>query len=249
MGFAKTVPVAGQTYSRKIDYQAAAALCGVAQSLHKFGNDLRLLQHMKEIEEPFEQVGSSAMAYKRNPMRSERLTSLCRYSMSLSTSPAMTAAEQWFERTLDDSANKRLSIPDSFLAGDASLIIALDIGDGLLVYPAVIARHIDEELPFMATENIIMASVKKGGDRQAIHERIRVHSMAAAHEVKMEGKEAIFSNDWPTTKRYLFPATKSGVFSMSKHSSVAPRSRPASLLPVISTRCYPGRSAMGLSKK
>jgi adenylosuccinate lyase len=190
MGFAKTVPVAGQTYSRKIDFQAAAALCGVAQSLHKFGNDLRLLQHMKEIEEPFEktQIGSSAMAYKRNPMRSERLTSLCRYIMSLSTSPAMTAAGQWFERTLDDSANKRLSIPELFLAADASLIIALDISEGLLVYPAVIARHIDEELPFMATENIIMASVKKGGDRQAVHERIRIHSMAAAHEVKMEGK-------------------------------------------------------------
>jgi adenylosuccinate lyase len=190
MGFRQTVPVSGQTYSRKIDFQAAATLCGLAQSLHKFGNDLRLLQHLKEIEEPFEktQVGSSAMAYKRNPMRSERLTSLCRYIISLSFSPAMTAAEQWFERTLDDSANKRLSIPEIFLTADAALIIALDICEGLLVYPAVIARHIEEELPFMATENILMASVKKGGDRQEIHERIRLHSMEAARGVKIEGK-------------------------------------------------------------
>lgn len=190
MGFRQTVPVSGQTYSRKIDFQAAASLCGLAQSLHKFGNDLRLLQHLKEIEEPFEktQVGSSAMAYKRNPMRSERLTSLCRYIISLSLSPAMTAAEQWFERTLDDSANKRLSIPEIFLTADAALIIALDICEGLLVYPAVIARHIGEELPFMATENILMASVKKGGDRQEIHERIRLHSMEAARGVKIEGK-------------------------------------------------------------
>jgi adenylosuccinate lyase len=190
MGFARSVPVSGQTYSRKIDFQAAAALSGLAQTLHKVGNDLRLLQHLKEIEEPFEktQVGSSAMAYKRNPMRSERLTSLCRFIISLSTSPAMTAAEQWFERTLDDSANKRISMPEIFLSADAALIIALDIAEGLLVYPAVIARHIDEELPFMATENILMASVKKGGDRQEIHERIRLHSMAAANGVKMEGK-------------------------------------------------------------
>ncbi len=190
MGFAQTVQVSGQTYSRKIDFQVAGALCGLAQSLHKFGNDIRLLQHLKEIEEPFEttQVGSSAMAYKCNPMRSERLTSLCRYIISLSLSPAMTAAEQWFERTLDDSANKRLSIPEMFLAADASLIIALDIGGGLRVHPAVIARHIDEELPFMATENILMASVKKGGDRQEIHERIRLHSMESARRVKMEGK-------------------------------------------------------------
>jgi adenylosuccinate lyase len=190
MGFKQTVPVSGQTYSRKIDFQAAAIICGLAQSLHKFGNDLRLLQHLKEIEEPFEktQVGSSAMAYKRNPMRSERLTSLCRYIISLSFSPAMTAAEQWFERTLDDSANKRLSIPEIFLTADAALIIALDICMGLLVYPAVIAQHIDEELPFMATENILMASVKKGSDRQEIHERIRRHSMEAVRVVKTEGK-------------------------------------------------------------
>jgi adenylosuccinate lyase len=193
MGFNESVAVSGQTYSRKIDYQAGSALCGCAQSLHKIANDLRLLQHLKEIEEPFEksQVGSSAMAYKRNPMRAERITSLCRLIISLSQSPAMTAAEQWFERTLDDSANKRISIPEMFLAADAILIIATNVCEGLVVYPAVIARHVTEELPFMATENIIMESVKAGGDRQEIHERIRVHSMEAAKQVKLEGK----SND------------------------------------------------------
>jgi adenylosuccinate lyase len=189
MGFKKSVPVSGQTYSRKVDFQAIALLSGLAQSLHKTANDVRLLQHLKEIEEPFgkEQVGSSAMAYKRNPMRSERLTSLCRYIITLCLSPAMTAAEQWFERTLDDSANKRLSIPEAFLAADASLIIATDISEGLVVYPAVIKRHIADELPFMATENILMAAVKTGGDRQELHERIRTHSMEAAKKVKLKG--------------------------------------------------------------
>jgi adenylosuccinate lyase len=191
MGFNQPLPVTGQTYTRKIDYQAASLLSGLAQSLHKMANDIRLLQHLKEIEEPFEksQIGSSAMAYKRNPMRSERMTSLCRYIISLCQSPAMTAAEQWFERTLDDSANKRLSIPEMFLSADASLLIAVNIADGLVVYPKVIARHIEEELPFMATENIIMACVKKGGDRQVLHENIRVHSMEAARQVKMEGNK------------------------------------------------------------
>jgi adenylosuccinate lyase len=191
MGFEKTVPVSGQTYSRKIDFRAAALLSGLAQSLHKLANDLRLLQHLKEIEEPFEkkQVGSSAMAYKRNPMRSERLTALSRYIIAISQSPAMTAAEQWFERTLDDSANKRLAMPEAFLAADASLIIAANVCDGLVVYPAVIARHIGEELPFMATENIIMAAVKAGGDRQEVHERIRRHAMEAAKKVKEDGME------------------------------------------------------------
>jgi adenylosuccinate lyase len=190
MGFATIVPVSGQTYSRKFDFSATAALSGLAQSLHKMSNDLRLLQHLKEIEEPFEkdQIGSSAMAYKRNPMRCERITALCRYIITLSQSPAMTAAEQWFERTLDDSANKRLSIPEAFLAADAALIIAANVAEGLVVYPAVIARHIAEELPFMVTENIIMAAVKRGGDRQEIHEKIRVHSMEAAKQVKLEGK-------------------------------------------------------------
>jgi adenylosuccinate lyase len=190
MGFKRTVPVAGQTYSRKLDYQGTSMLCGLAQTLHKTANDIRLLQHLKEIEEPFEksQVGSSAMAYKRNPMRSERITSLCRYIISLNQSTAMTAAEQWFERTLDDSANKRLAVPEVFLAADASLIIATNVCEGLVVYPAVIARHISEELPFMATENIIMAAVKNGLDRQEVHEFIRVHSMEAGKRVKLEGK-------------------------------------------------------------
>ena len=190
MGFKNVIPVSGQTYTRKIDFQAASLLSGLAQSLHKLANDIRLLQHLKEIEEPFEkdQIGSSAMAYKRNPMRSERMTALCRYIISLSQSPAMTAAEQWFERTLDDSANKRLSIPEMFLAADASLLIASNICDRLVVYPQVINRRIREELPFMATETIIMAGVKKGGDRQVLHEQIRKHSMESARIVKMEGK-------------------------------------------------------------
>lgn len=193
MGFTKIFPVTGQTYTRKIDSSVTAILSGLAQSLHKMANDIRLLQHLKEVEEPFgkKQIGSSAMAYKRNPMRSERLTALSRYIISLSSSPAMTASEQWFERTLDDSANKRLVIPEAFLAADASLIIALNICDGLVVYPKVIERHLLEELPFMATENIIMESVKKGGDRQLIHEQIRQHSMNAAKQVKEFGK----SND------------------------------------------------------
>ncbi|MDR2579083.1 MAG: adenylosuccinate lyase [Chitinispirillales bacterium] len=189
MGFDDVFPVTGQTYTRKIDSQITSILSGLAQSLHKFANDIRLLQHLKEIEEPFErgQVGSSAMAYKRNPMRSERLTALCRFLMSSAQSPAMTAAEQWFERTLDDSANKRIVVPQAFLAADAALIIAVNVCSGLVVYPKVIAKRIDEELPFMATENIIMEAVKKGGDRQDVHERIRVHSMEAGKVVKMDG--------------------------------------------------------------
>jgi adenylosuccinate lyase len=190
MGFAESVPVSGQTYSRKIDSNIVAALSGLAQSCHKIANDIRLLSHLREVEEPFEsgQVGSSAMAYKRNPMRSERITSLARYIMSLASSPAMTAAEQWFERTLDDSANKRLSIPEAFLAADAVLIICQNVTSGLVVYPQVIARHIAEEMPFMATENILMEAVKKGGDRQSLHERIRQYSMEATKAIKMEGK-------------------------------------------------------------
>ena len=191
MGFDEVFPVTGQTYTRKADAQIASILGGLAQSLHKLANDIRLLQHLKEIEEPFEkgQVGSSAMAYKRNPMRSERLTALCRFIISNSLSPAMTAAEQWFERTLDDSANKRLAIPQSFLAADAALIIAENVCDGLAIYPNVISKHIKEELPFMATENIIMESVKRGGDRQLLHEHIRVHSMEAGKKVKVDGGE------------------------------------------------------------
>ncbi len=189
MGFGSVYPVAGQTYSRKVDSRVLNVLAGIAQSAHKFSNDLRLLQHLKEIEEPFEktQIGSSAMAYKRNPMRSERMAALSRHVIINALNPAFTAAEQWFERTLDDSANKRLSVPEGFLATDAILTLYLNIAGGLVVYPKVIAARIDAELPFMATENILMAAVKKGGDRQDLHERIRVHSMAAGNRVKADG--------------------------------------------------------------
>ena len=190
MGFKETAPVTGQTYNRKVDANVIATLGGVGQSGHKFSNDLRLLAHLKQMEEPFEkkQVGSSAMPYKRNPMRCERIASLARYVISLTSSPAMTAAEQWFERTLDDSANKRLAIPEAFLAIDAILCIIANVIDGLVVYPKVIQAAIDMELPFMATENILMAAVQAGGDRQSLHEIIRKHSLAAAEEVKQYGR-------------------------------------------------------------
>lgn len=187
--FAGVVPVSGQTYSRKIDAQALATLSGIAQSASKLATDLRLLQHLKEIEEPFEtnQIGSSAMPYKRNPMRSERICALARYVIADSLNPAFTAATQWFERTLDDSANKRISIPEAFLAVDAILNILLNVSAGLVVYPKVIAQRVRNELPFMATENIMMQAVKRGGDRQELHERIRTHAMAAGKRVKEEG--------------------------------------------------------------
>lgn len=190
-GFDKVFGVSGQTYDRKIDAKVLALLSNIAQSAHKFTNDLRLLQNLKEIEEPFEknQIGSSAMAYKRNPMRSERIGSLAKFVMSLSSSSAMVAATQWFERTLDDSANKRLAIPQSFLAVDAILLIWNNIMNGIVVYENRIKKHIMDELPFMATEYIIMEEVKAGGDRQEIHETIRIHSMEASKKVKMEGKE------------------------------------------------------------
>ncbi len=189
IGLPQSYPVTGQTYPRKIDSQVLAVLSGIAQSAHKMATDLRLLQHRKEVEEPFEkdQIGSSAMAYKRNPMRSERMCSLARFVISLESSPAMTAATQWLERTLDDSANRRLVIPQSFLAIDAVLILYQNIADGLVVYPRVLARNLDAEIPFMATENILMAAVAAGGDRQDLHERIRRHSQAAAAMVKQEG--------------------------------------------------------------
>ncbi len=189
MGFAQVYPVAGQTYSRKVDSRVLNVLAGIAQSAHKFSNDIRLLQHLKEIEEPFEkgQIGSSAMAYKRNPMRSERIASLTRFVLAAAVNPAYTAAEQWFERTLDDSANKRIAVPEAFLATDAVLMLYNNISAGLVVYPKVIERHLADELPFMATENILMAAVKRGGDRQDLHERIRVHSMAAGNRVKQDG--------------------------------------------------------------
>ena len=190
-GFKKRFMVAGQTYDRKIDSEIMNLLANIAQSAHKFTNDLRLLQHLKEVEEPFEknQIGSSAMAYKRNPMRSERISSLAKFVIALQQSTAMTASTQWFERTLDDSANKRLSLPQAFLAVDAILIIWKNILDGLVVYPKMIEKHIMAELPFMATEYIIMEGVKNGGDRQELHEKIRVHSMEAGKMVKVHGLE------------------------------------------------------------
>ena len=191
MGFDKRFLVTGQTYDRKVDSEVMNLLGNIAQSAHKFTNDLRLLQHLKEVEEPFEksQIGSSAMAYKRNPMRSERISSLAKFVIALQQSTAMTAATQWFERTLDDSANKRLSLPQAFLAIDAILIIWKNVLDGLVVYPKMIEKRIMSELPFMSTEYIIMECVKNGGDRQELHERIRVHSMEAGKMVKIEGKE------------------------------------------------------------
>jgi adenylosuccinate lyase len=191
MGYSSCFAVSGQTYSRKLDSQMLSILSGIAQSAAKFSNDIRLLQHLKEIEEPFEknQIGSSAMAYKRNPMRSERIASLSRYVIIDSLNPSITEATQWFERTLDDSANKRISVPEAFLAVDAILNLYLNVADGLVVYPKVIAQHLERELPFMATENIMMDAAKRGADRQQLHERIRVHSMAASRVVKEEGGE------------------------------------------------------------
>ena len=191
MGFEACYPVSGQTYSRKIDTRVLNVLAGIAASAHKMSNDIRLLQHLKEIEEPFEknQIGSSAMAYKRNPMRSERIASLARFVMVDALNPAITSATQWFERTLDDSANKRLSIPEGFLAIDGILDLCLNVVDGLVVYPKVIEKRLMSELPFMATENIMMDAVKKGGNRQELHESIRELSMEAARNVKVEGKE------------------------------------------------------------
>ena len=189
MGFKDCFPVSGQTYSRKVDSRVLNVLAGIASSAHKFSNDIRLLQHLKEVEEPFEksQIGSSAMAYKRNPMRSERIASLSRYVMSDLMNPYITAATQWFERTLDDSANKRLSVPEAFLAIDGILDLYMNVADGLVVYEKVIEKHIMAELPFMATENIMMDAVKRGGDRQELHEKIRTLSMEAGRNVKERG--------------------------------------------------------------
>lgn len=191
MGFDKVVPVSGQTYSRKMDYQVVSVLSGIVQSASKFAYDLRLLANFKEMEEPFEknQIGSSAMPYKRNPMRSERICALARYVICDSLNPAFTSATQWFERTLDDSANKRISVPEAFLAVDAILNIMINVVSGLVVYPKVIEAHVMNELPFMATENIMMDAVKRGGNRQDLHERIREHSMAAGKRIKEEGLE------------------------------------------------------------
>lgn len=191
MGFEQCYPVSGQTYSRKVDTRVLNVLAGIAASAHKMSNDIRLLQHLKEVEEPFEksQIGSSAMAYKRNPMRSERIASLSRYVIVDALNPAITSATQWFERTLDDSANKRLSVPEGFLAVDGILDLCMNVVDGLVVYPKVIEKRLMSELPFMATENIMMDAVKAGGDRQELHEKIRMLSMEAGKNVKVEGKE------------------------------------------------------------
>ena len=191
MGFDSVFPVSGQTYPRKEDSRVLNVLSGVAQSAYRFAGDLRLLQNLKEVEEPFEknQVGSSAMAYKRNPMRSERICSLARYVMTDALNPALTASTQWLERTLDDSANRRIAVAEAFLATDAVLKIVINIASGMVVYPKVIQKHLDENLPFIATENILMESVRRGGDRQELHERIRVHSMEAARRIKEEGSD------------------------------------------------------------
>jgi len=191
MGFEKTYAVSGQTYSRKADYYILSVLSGIAQSAYKFSNDVRLMSHLKEVDEPFEseQVGSSAMAYKRNPMRSERIASLARFVTTGALNPALTASAQWLERTLDDSANRRIVIPEAFLAVDAILMLMINIAGGITVYPKIIEKHLKEELPFMATENILMHCVKKGGDRQELHERIRVHSVEAAKKIKLDGGE------------------------------------------------------------
>lgn len=190
MGFSATVPVSGQTYSRKIDYFVISALSGIAQSAGKFATDMRLLSHLKELEEPFEgkQIGSSAMPYKRNPMRCERICALARYVIADALNPSMTAYNQWLERTLDDSANRRISIPEAFLAVDSILNIYLNVASNIKVYEKVIEKHVSEELPFMATENIMMSAVKRGGNRQELHERIRLHSIAAGRTVKEEGR-------------------------------------------------------------
>lgn len=191
MGFQRAVAVSGQTYSRKQDTRVLSVLAQIAQTAHKFSSDLRLLQHLKEIEEPFEknQIGSSAMPYKRNPMRAERMAGIARFLVSNVQNSAMTASEQWLERTLDDSANRRLSLAEGFLAADGLLVLFLNVVKGLVVYPAMIRRHLMDELPFMATENIMMEAVKRGGDRQTLHEKIRVHSMEAGKGVKQEGKK------------------------------------------------------------
>ena len=216
MGYDKCFAVSGQTYPRKVDSQILNVLSQIAQSAYKFSNDIRLLQHLKQIEEPFEksQIGSSAMAYKRNPMRSERIGSLARYVIADAVNPAITAATQWFERTLDDSANKRISVPEAFLAADAILELYINVVDGLVVYPKVINKQFMNEIPFMATENIMMDAVKRGGDRQELHEKIRVYSMEAGKNVKVEGRE----NNLPEliAKDPAFGLTKEDIIAIMK---------------------------------
>lgn len=228
MGYKACFPVSGQTYSRKLDSQFLNVLAGIAQSAAKFSNDIRLLQHLKEVEEPFEknQIGSSAMAYKRNPMRSERIGSLSRYVMVDVLNGYFTTATQWFERTLDDSANKRLSIPEAFLAVDGILSLYANVADGLVVYPKVIEQRLRKELPFMATENIMMDAVKKrGADRQQLHEKIREHSMAASRVVKVEGGEMIFSKELPQMRHSALLLKSLKRFSSRKTTQAEQKSR------------------------
>ncbi len=232
MGFRRATPVSGQTYSRKVDSRALNVLSQIAQTAHKFSNDIRLLAHMKEIEEPFEtkQIGSSAMAYKRNPMRTERMAALARFIITGAQNASLTAAEQWLERTLDDSANRRLALAEGFLACDGLLTLFLNVAQGLVVYPQMMDRHLREELPFMATENILMEEVKRGGDRQTLHERIRVHSMAAGARVKMEGAacdllariadDPTFSQTLPELEAALDPAAYTGCAAMQTEEFV-----------------------------
>lgn len=225
MGFDGCFAVSGQTYPRKLDYQMLSVLSGIAQSAYKFSNDIRLLQHLKQVEEPFEknQVGSSAMAYKRNPMRSERISSLARYVIVDALNPAITASTQWFERTLDDSANKRISVPEAFLAVDAILCLYKNVADGLVVYPKVINRQFMQEIPFMATENIMMDAVKRGGDRQELHEKIRRYSMQAARRVKEDGEE----NNLPglIAGDSAFGITEDEIYELLKPEKFVGRSR------------------------
>ena len=225
MGFSGVYPVSGQTYSRKIDFQVLSVLSGIAQSAHKFSNDIRLLSHLKEVDEPFEdkQIGSSAMAYKRNPMRSERIAALSRHIIANAQNPAQTAAGQWFERTLDDSANRRLAIPEGFLGTDAVLSLVVNIVSGMTVYPKMMEKHLKDELPFMATEHILMHCTAKGGDRQALHEAIRQHSVEAAKQVKLHGKP----ND------LLERVAADGSFGLSK----------AELDALLSAHAFTGRAA------
>lgn len=238
MGFDAVVPVSGQTYSRKMDYNVVSTLSGIAQSASKFATDMRLLCHLKEVEEPFEknQIGSSAMAYKRNPMRSERIASLARYVVADTLNPAMTASTQWFERTLDDSANKRISVAEGFLATDAILELYINVVSGLVVYPKVIEKRLMAELPFMATENIMMDAVKRGGDRQELHEAIRVHSMAAGKVVKEQGGEndllariaadPLFGTTLEELKALMHPANFVGRAPQQTEEFVAEHIRP-----------------------
>lgn len=249
MGFAQCYPVSGQTYSRKVDTRVCNVLAGIAASAHKMSNDIRLLQHLKEVEEPFEknQIGSSAMAYKRNPMRSERIASLARYVMIDALNPMITSATQWFERTLDDSANKRLSVAEGFLATDGVLDLCLNVVDGLVVYPKVIEKRLRSELPFMATENIMMDAVKNGGNRQDLHEKIRLLSMDAGKTVKMEGKDnnlldLIAADDaFPMTREDLEAAMEP-----AKYVGRAPRQVTTYLQEVVNPVLEANRELLGI---